>query len=344
MLDGHLKVVTVHLKVLDFGVHVLHLDIVRIQRGTGFVGFFARLGVTALAVLDAHFAGLDFPWLVVAIGLGSILGHGMVLAVLLGILLAGMLIVHVGLFHVQAAHIHRLFSCIDFHILSLGMAYLGIEVIYRRLHIHLEVHIVGSDLVGIDLPRLARFLVRFRFLFLGFIAHFGLAALECGIAHIHLVVVQVNRSLIDIGIVQIHVKVHRAVFGLDLAFGALERGIIHFHLLVQQGARFHVALDLIGLEQGIAVLVDDLNIGSADVKREFHPHVTHADVHARLLAGIFGSGIGHLVLDPRDIQGKRQCRHHAQNAAAYPSSELREHISLFAKHLCTHQCTIRHFN
>ena len=233
-----------------------------------------------------------------------------------------MLIVHVGLFHIQAAHIHRLFACIDFHILSLGMAHLGIEVIYRGLHVHLEVHIVGSDLVGIDLPRLARFLVRVRFLLLGFVAHLGLAALECGIAHIHLVVVQVNLGLVDVGIVQVHVKVHRAVFGLDLAFGALERGIIHFHLLVQQGARFHIALDLIGLEQGIAVLVDDLNIGSADVKREFHPHVTHADVHARLLAGIFSSRVGHLVLDPRDIHGKRQRRHHAQNAAAYPSSEL----------------------
>ena len=132
----------------------------------------------------------------------------MVLAVLLGILLAGMLVFHVGLIDVKFSDINRLLSSIDLYILSLGMSHLGIKVIDGGLHVHLEVHVVSSDFVSIDCPRLARFLIRIRLFLLGLIAHLGFAALECSVAHIDLVVVQVNLSLVDFSIVHIHVQIH----------------------------------------------------------------------------------------------------------------------------------------
>ena len=256
----------------------------------------------------------------------------MVLGVFLGILFAGMLIFHISLFDIQLAHVNRLFSRVNLHVLGFGMTHLGIKIIHSGLHIHLEVHIVGGDFVGIDFPGLARLLVGVRFLLLGLIAHFGLTALEGSITHIHLVLVQVNLGPVDIGVFHVHIQIHRAIVGLDLALGTLERCVFYLYFLVQQRFGFHIAFYLIGLEQRVPVLVDDLDIGSADVERELHPHVAHADVHAGLFAGILGSQVGGFVLYPRDICGKRQCRHHAQDAAAHPGSELGKHISLFAKH------------
>ena len=244
-----------------------------------------------------------------------------------------MLVVDIGLIDIEFIDIDSLVAGIDLHILSIGMTHLSIQLIEGGLHVHLEVHVIGRYLVGIDSPWLAGFLLRLGFLFLGLIAHLGLAALERGVAHIHLVVVQVNLGFVDFGIIQVHVQVHRAVLGLDLALGALERGVIHLYLLIKQGTGLDIALHLVGLEQRVAVLVDDLHIGGSDVERESHAHVTHADVHARLRTGILGSGIGKLVLNPRDIEGKRQRCHHAHNASRRPLGELAEHIFLFAKHL-----------
>ena len=172
------EVVAIILKIVDGGIHVLDFDMVRIQRGAGFVGFLPCLGVFALAVRQAHLVGLNFPWFVVTLVLVGILGHGMVLAVLLGVLLAGILVIHVGLVHIEAAHVNGLFTGIDFDILGFGMTHLGIKFIDSGLHIHLEVHIIGSDFIGIDFPGLARLLVGLRFLLLGLIAHLGLTTLE----------------------------------------------------------------------------------------------------------------------------------------------------------------------
>ena len=221
VLDGHLQVVTVHLKVVNLGIHILHLDVVGVQGGAGLVGLFAGLAILALAVLEAHLAGIDLPGFVVVGLLAVVLGHRMVLAILLGILFAGMLVIHISLIDIQFAHVNSLFAGIDLDILRLGMAHLGIEFVDGGLHVHLEVQVVGSDLVGVDFPGFAGFLV-FLFLLLGLVAHLSLAALERGIAHIDLVVIQVHFGPIDFGIIHIDVKVHRAVIGLDLALGALE--------------------------------------------------------------------------------------------------------------------------
>ena len=222
VLDGHLHVLAIILKVLDLGIHILDLDVIRIKRGSRLVGLLARLGILSLAVFYLYLAGLDFPWLVIALVFTRILGHGMVLGVFLGILFAGMLIFHISLFDIQLAHVNRLFSRVNLHVLGFGMTHLGIKIIHSGLHIHLEVHIVGGDFVGIDLPGLARLLVGVRFLLLGLIAHFGLTALEGSIAHIHLVLVQVNLGPVDIGVFHVHIQIHRAIVGLDLALGTLE--------------------------------------------------------------------------------------------------------------------------
>ena len=87
------------------------------------------------------------------------------------------------------------------------MFHLCVKVIDSGFHVHLEVHIVGSDLVSIDFPRLTGFLIGISLFLLGLIAHLGFSALEGGIAHIHLIVVQVHRGLVDVGFIKIHVKV-----------------------------------------------------------------------------------------------------------------------------------------
>ena len=178
VLDGHLEVVAIILKIVDGGIHVLDFDMVRIQRGAGFVGFLPCLGVFALAVRQAHLVGLDFPGFVVTLVLIGILGRRVVLAVLLGVLLAGILVVHVSLVHIEAAHVNGLFAGIDFDILGLGMAHLGIKFIDSGLHIHLKVHIVGCDFLGIDFPGFAGLLIGLRFLLLGLRAHLGFTTLE----------------------------------------------------------------------------------------------------------------------------------------------------------------------
>ena len=50
VLDGHLHVLAIILKVLDLGIHILDLDIIRIKRGSRLVGLLARLGILSLAV------------------------------------------------------------------------------------------------------------------------------------------------------------------------------------------------------------------------------------------------------------------------------------------------------
>ena len=305
MLHRNIEVLSIIFKVIDIGVDVFYLDVVRVQRSAGLVRFFASLGVFALAVFHTHFAGLNFPGFVVALFFRGFLGHGMVLTVLLGILLARVFIFDVGLIDIEFSHIDSLLAGIDFHVTGLGMTHFGIEVIDGRLHVHLEVHVIGSHLVGFDLPRFARLFVGCWFLFLGLIAHLGFTALECSVAHVHPIVIQIHRCPVDLSIIDIHIEIHRAIVSLDLTLGTLERGIVHIHFLVKQRPWLHIALDLVGLEQGVAVLVNDLDVGCADIKREFHPHVAHADVHACFFAGIIGRDVSGLVLDPRDIGGKR---------------------------------------
>ena len=222
VLDGNLEVFAVILEVVDIGIDILDLDVIRIECGARLIGFFAGLGVFALAVFHAHLARVDLPGLVIFLFFRSFLGHGMVLAVLLGILLAGVLIIHVGFFDVKFTHIDGLIAGIDLDVLGFGMAHLGIEFIDGGFHVHLEIHIVGRDLIGIDFPGLAGLLVRVGLFLLGLIAHLGLATLEGSIAHIDLVVIQIDLGLIDFSIINIHIQVHRAVIGLDLALGALE--------------------------------------------------------------------------------------------------------------------------
>ena len=211
VLDGHLEVLAVILQVVDVGIEILHLDIVGIQCGAGLVGFLAGLPIFSLAVLDTHLARLDLPGLVIAVGAGCgwcIVYRWMGFFILLGILFAGVFILHVGLVDIEFAHINGLFSGIDYHILGLGMAHLGIKVIDGGLHVHLKVQIVGSDFVGIDFPGFARLLVWFGFLLLRFVAHLGFSALERRVTHIHLVVIQVHRRLVNLGLIHVHVKVH----------------------------------------------------------------------------------------------------------------------------------------
>ena len=83
----------------------------------------------------------------------------------------------------------------------------GIQFVDGGLHVHLVVHIVGSDLVGIDLPGLAGLLVRIGLLFLGLIAEFSLTALQCCIIDINLVIVQVHLSIVNLSFVKVDIQV-----------------------------------------------------------------------------------------------------------------------------------------
>ena len=101
VLHGHFHVFAVILKVIDGGIHVFYLDIVRIERRARFIGFLARLAIFALAIVQAHLVGLDLPGLIILVISLLILGHGMIFAILLGVFLARVLIVHVGLVNIQ---------------------------------------------------------------------------------------------------------------------------------------------------------------------------------------------------------------------------------------------------
>ena len=65
VFDRHLHVLAVILKVIDGGIEVLHLNIVRVKRRTRLVGFLACLSITALTVVDTHLVSLYFPRLVI---------------------------------------------------------------------------------------------------------------------------------------------------------------------------------------------------------------------------------------------------------------------------------------
>ena len=206
MLDRHIHVLSVILEVVHLGIDIVNLNVVGIQRGAWFVGLVACLTVFPLAVRDFHLAGLHLPGFVVVLVLFGFFGHGVVLAVLLGILLTGILVIHISLIHIEFAHIDGLLTRIHFHVLGLGMAHLGVKFIDGGFHVHLEVHIVGGNLLGIDPPWLTGFVLGF--LFLGLITHFGLAALERGIAHVHLVVVQVNAGSVNFCVIEVDIQVH----------------------------------------------------------------------------------------------------------------------------------------
>ena len=207
MLHGHLDVVTIHLKVVDGGIHIFHLDIVRVECRSRLVGLFACLRIASLAVVHPYFVGLDLPRLIIGF-FRLVFGHGMIFAILLGILFTRVLVIDVGLINIEFSHVYSLIACIHFHVLGFGMAHLGIKFIDSGLHVHFEVNIIGCDFVGLDFPGLTGLLVGIWLLLLRLITHLGFATLERRIIDVDLVVVQVDAGCIDVGIVHIHIQIH----------------------------------------------------------------------------------------------------------------------------------------